>query len=298
MKKNICNRSKLLTICGILLGVASIAVLCVPLLLKTTQAQSKKQYPEPRVRPDISEDAVWDSELGMYISGDYVKNAEGKYELNPDVFISDKEESPEEKWLNSHADSQNEIDLAILYSVELAMEEPPSVFSAISPRSSESILTAMRTLSPSSYPEVWERICTEPAFRPQKIVALEQFLNISFDALGLYDASAQRKWFDAFNDLKSQVSTRSNEPISKADAAQFGNLLLPTLMQKTRDHTLHESELEPMNALIEAINRQFYPDMEQKSFDTIKSASEWFDAHTSTIEAITQIIQSNYEWAE
>ena len=220
------------------------------------------------------------------------------FQWNPDIFACDKIESPEEKWLLSHADSKNEIDLAIMYSVELALKEAPSIYSAISPRSSEAILTAMSTLSPSSYPEVWERICVEPAYRAQKIVALEQFLCVSFDELGLYDSSAQRKWFDSFNVLKQEVFTQSFEQITKAEIAQYGNLLLPVLMQKAQDNTLCESELGILDEMIIDIDRQFYQNIEPASLNSTRAASEWFDTHSATIEAITKIIQSNYEWVE
>lgn len=298
MKKYIQKHSKLLAIFGILLCAFLIVALSVQFVSTIAYAQSKKQYQEPSVRPDIREDAVWDSDLGMYISGDYIKNTEGKYELNPDSFVCDTAESPEEKWWLLHADSKNEIDLAIKYSVELASKEAPTIYSSISPRSSEAILTAMSALSPSCYPEVWERICIEPAYRAQKIVALEQFLGVFFDDLGLYDHLAQRKWFDSFNALRQEISDQSFEQISKADYAQYGNLLLPMLAQKAMDNTLHESELKVLGEMIENMNKQFHPSLENASITSTKAASEWFDAHLSTIEAISEIIQSNYTWVE
>lgn len=299
MKKIFKSKSKVLTLCGIFICSVLTVALSISLFSAITSAQNKEHYPEPDVRPNIREDAVWDSELGMYVSGDYIKKADGTYELKSDIFVSDKATSPEEEWLISHSNSKNEIDMAIMYSLELSSKEPPTLLSAISPRSSDAILTAMSTLSVSSYPEVWERVCLEPAYRAQKIVALEMFLDVSFDDLGLYDSWAQHEWYNSFNKLKNELKDNvSRKQITDKEVEQYGNLLLPLLMQKAKDKTILETELNVLEGLIKNISAQLNTDHNTPSIKTSKDAVDWFDEHMQLVDAIDKIIESNYEWVE
>ena len=298
MKNFVQEHTKLLTVLGIVLCSVLIVSLTFQLISVGAKAQPKAEYPEPAVRPDIREDAVWDSELGMYVSSDFKKEEAEKLKKDPDGLNSDSVESPEEIWLKNHADSQNEIDLCIKRSVELASEAEPSLFSSASPRASEAILTAMSALSPASYPEVWERLCKEPVFRPQKLVALEQFLSIEFRDLGLYDALAQRLWFDSFNALRKDVSGLSSDAITKEDLAKYGNLLLPALSKKAADQTLQASELGVLNELIANMNHRFHQNMEPVSLASKEAAADWFKAHKDTVDAIEKILQNDFTWAE
>jgi hypothetical protein len=295
MKNIFNNKSKAFYLCAILLCMIITIALTGNLLSTMTSAQVNQYYPEPSIRPQIREDAVWDTALGMYISGDYIKGTDGKYQLNPDIFFSGKIVSPEEQWLLSHSSSNNEIDMAIIYSIELISKEEPNIYSAISPRSSGSIITAMKNLSVSSYPEIWERVCLEPAYRAQKIIALEMFLNISFDDLGLYDSWAQRVWYESFNELKNNIS---NSQITAKEAKQYGNLLLPMLSQKAHNATIVEAELNIFKELISDLSTQFNYNLGNLSIESSKDALEWTSEHTIVVDAIEKIIESNYEWKE
>lgn len=297
MKKFFLNHSKITILIGILISTILVVTLSFQ-IFPMVHALEKNFYPEPDVRPNITENATWDSELGMYVSNDYKKNSSGNYELNADIFINDKDISIEEQWLLNHADSKDEIDMAIIYSVESAMKEAPTIFSAISPRNSDSILTAMSTLPVSSYPEVWKRLCTEPAYRSQKIVALENFLCLSFADLGLYDPWAQREWYNTFNELKKDLINSSFDIVSQAEIEKYGYLLLPILMEKTKSDKLSESELKLFTELVHE-NEEWVRMKNVSSIGSLEDIIKWYDMGGKDImDSVIQILNNDYVWVE
>lgn len=300
MKKFFSRRRTLLLSCGIAACLVCIAFLGASLAVTISAAQKgKENYPEPVERPDIRADAYWDSELGMYVSGDYRKNADGSYVLNRDNAdrLSDAvTESPEQKWLKEHEGSENEIDRAILASVARAMNEPPTLLSSFSPRDSDAIRASMSGLSVSSYPELWERICTEPAYRAQKIVAMENFLNISFDDLGLYDAVAQKQWYDSFMELKAELATKTSA-VTAQEAEKYGNLLLPMLARKADTATLSDEEQAVLASLTDGIaGKGFSASDFQGVLHAENGVSVEAIGSTELIAVIDEILSQNWEW--
>lgn len=297
MKKFFLKHSKTTILCGFLICAILVVTLSCQ-LFPVAHALEKIFYPEPDVRPNITENATWDSELGMYVSNYYKKNASGKYELNTDVFFNDKDISSEEQWLLNHADSKDEIDMAIIYSVELAMKEPPTIFSAISPRNSDAILTAMGTLPVSSYPEVWKRLCAEPAYRAQKIVALENFLCICFADLGLYDPWAQREWYNSLIELKKDLINSSFDIVSETEIEKYGYLLLPILMEKTQSNKLSEGELKLFAKLIHE-NEKWVRMNNVSNIGSLEDVIKWFDIDGKDImDSVVEILNNDYTWVE
>lgn len=258
----------------------------------------KATIPEPETRPEgLRADAYWDSELGMYISGDFEKNAEGVYELKKEYLYSNMSEDvgridPNERWLTTEYNDQNPIDRAIMLSVELGKEEQPNMFlSAVSPQSSEAIIKAMKTIPIEYYPELWERCCTEVAFRAQKLTAMEQFLGISLH-VGLYDLWAQD------NIWKNEFLTRKNNlpenELTEAAFETYGNLLLPTLREKLENETLSFAEWDLLKGMISKLNNQFGFSEETPASE--QEAKKWMENHNNLIDAIRIIIDSNYSW--
>ena len=229
-----------------------------------TLARSANYYPEPDTRPDIRSDAVWDSELGMYVSQDLVKNADGEYEINPDVFIDDDCYDPEGEWNIAHMDSMDEVDRAIALSVQLSilhMNDTPEkrLSSCPDAMSDEDILFAMRRIPVEFYPQIWERICLERAYRPQKIVALLKFTGIT-TRWGLYDQWAQKQWYMEFNLLRSEIKELRNTHITEEDEEKYGNMLLPILFIKTQKTNLSADEIVILENRINNVEAWLYPE--------------------------------------
>lgn len=294
MKKFFSRRRTLLLSCGIAACLVCIAFLCASLAVTISAAQKGKENdPEPAERPDIRAGAYWDSELGMYVDRDGrggsvpVLTEEG-----PGLLSDGGIESPEEAWLKEHSGSQNAVDRAILASVEAARREPPSLLSSVSARDSIAIRESMSALSVSDYPEVWERLCTEPVYRAQKIVALENFLNLSFDELGLYDAAAQRMWYDSFVELKSELSALS--VVSRQDVEKFGRLLLPVLADRAEKGTLSGTEQAALLSLLDGEEADAAFSVQQSlSREDIAARME---NNAERISVIREILSQNWEW--
>ena len=225
MKEKLSHLKSSGLILGIVAGILCIAFLSVSLISMLSSAG--KGIAEPESRPDIPADAYWDSNLGMYVREGYRNGSLEIYRLDQkpaDAMVGEPLESPEAKWLREHADSEDVIDLAILRSVEGLIAEPASLLSSMSPRDSSAILDAVSALSASDYPELWRRICEEPVFRAQKIVAMERFLGLSFDELGLYDPDAQKMWYAA--QIRTDVGFADKRPgcrtVRRSSASGFG----------------------------------------------------------------------------
>lgn len=254
----------------------------------------KETFPEPEVRPaQLREDAYWDAELGMYISGDFIKNENGEYKLKTEAVINGDTTDYNAIWLSQSCNLEDPIDQAILLSIEMnnKEQEQPSYFSSITPQQSTAILQAMKTIPIECYPELWRRCCEEIAFRAQKLTAMEQFLGISLN-YGLYDLWAQdHLWAKDFVALKNNVPDHA---FTQEDREKYGNLLLPSLRERLFSGSLTEEEWILLRELIEQASSQF--EFRKGDLSTEKNAKEWMEDHKSLINAIQDIIESDYCW--
>jgi hypothetical protein len=245
-------------------------------------------FAEPEKRPDISKNAIWDSELGMYTNGDYEKDSNGNLILKEeaaDEIGSEDPASPEQQWISQHNDSKDPIDLAIMKSIRLASEKKPSILSSIQVSDSEEIQEAIGDLTLDQLPELWRRACEEPAFRPLKLAAIEKLLGISFD-LGLYDKNSQNSWYHNFNALKKELYQGTYQ--YHKDYSKYGLLALPVLtegieggkndsLQITKDILINNDIVSP-------------------SSDT--ELQEWIEVNISYVNDISTVIDTDYEWVE
>ena len=276
MKKHI--RNIFLLIGSVVLNL----VLCLTLMFSVMDIVSASQiyYPEPDVRPNVPADAVWDAELGMYVRVE--NNTTGDGALGAD------EPSPEDRWLTEHQNSTDEIDQAIMRSIALSQNSNSNKFlSSVSPRDSVAIQESMSGLSAECYPELWRQACEEPAFRAQKLIALEMFLGISFDDLGLYDATAQKIWYESFLNRRAQLQTVMT--VSESDVSKYGNLLLPMFSDKAEKGTLSNDEKAVFLSSFASGNEAVSLDL---SMDVMRVVREQEDK----IQAINQILNETYEW--
>ena len=202
--------------------------------------------------------------------------------------------SPEAQWVEAHRDSDDPIDRAILASVTAAAQEPASLHSALDPRTSDPIRTAMQTLPVSAYPALWERACREPAYRPQKLTALEGFLAVPLNDLGLYDALAQRLWYERFTALKNDLP---HGEMTAEDPARYGNLLLPLLADRLRGGFLTDAEEGIFRALVQGLGDNGYIPAEATAPVPDRAALlDWTDRNAPLLDAIRAIIEAEYEW--
>lgn len=287
-------------------GIFAAFLLSAVFFYASASEREKLYYSEPDVRPSVPEDAVWDSELGMYISGDFTKDDSGKYVVREEKFYSDQEDSvsPEQAWRSSHNKSTNEIDMAIWQSINTKETDPSLLlWSSISPRDYKSVMDAMHTLHVSSLPELWERVCTEPAYRPLKLVALEEMMNLPLD-YGLYDSMAQKMWYDTFLERKNSIPA---ENISMKDVEIYGNLLLPILAEKLKSDTITKDEMSVfVKTIQEASNTGFVQTLEfEEKADgqnileaqvSKKKLSGWVSQNEELIHAINEVINSSWQW--
>ena len=221
----------------------------------------------------------------------FLTDPKGKAQESADVDESISESESQPEGTEDPVTSEDPIDQAILLSLKLIQENPDNpLLSAVTPQRSEAILTAMRTIPIEVYPEVWERCCTEVAYRAQKLAGMEQFLNISME-YGLYDPWAQEQWYLRFTEMKASLPAGE---VTGADQLRYGNLLLPLLEERLRGGSLREGEWTVLQALILEASEQF--DFPEKSATTQKEALNWFEAHKNLTNAIRQIIANDYVW--
>ena len=297
MKEKLSHLKSSGLVLGIVAGILCIAFLSVSLISMLSSAG--KGIAEPKSRPDIPADAYWDSNLGMYVREGYQNGSLEIYRLDQkpaDAMVGESLESPEAKWLREHEDSEDVIDLAILRSVEGLIAEPASLLSSMSPRDSSAILDAVSALSASDYPELWRRICEEPVFRAQKIVAMERFLGLSFDELGLYDPDAQKMWYEAFMQRKSELL--SDSQISVRDVERYGALLLPVLAQKSGG-TLSEGEAAALVSLMDlTVQNGWFDETSARGDISFAASGKWTAETQAYISAVEEILASDYEWVD
>lgn len=276
-------------------------LLLVMILIPIAASAQKVFYPEPKIRPDIPETAIWDSSLGMYISDDYIKDSHGGYVLNEEkmnAFDPENVFSPEEAWLSTHYDSSDPIDMAIFRSVELIMQEPPTLLSSIDARDSVSIRKAIEKLDYSLLPKLWERTCEEPAFRAQKLVAMENLLSLQID-VGLYDKNAQKQWFDTFNFLRKELLNNTTS-IDGNSFRKYGVLILPILVDDYQRNSTGQNILHQIIPKIagNTIYGEDFDDTSLTEADTKKKVDQWLLDNYATIKAISSVLYSDYLWVE
>lgn len=277
-----------------------LALLTQSLITNVIQAEQKQQYDEPDVRPDIRDDAVWDSYLGMYVSPDLTKDENGEYAINNEVFIDLGEIDFGDEWLKEHSDSDNIIDKAILLSREYCSEYYESnplagLYSSQDPHIDECILKAMRMVPVEDYPELWRRVCEERAFRYQKMLFLEKVIGIDLK-LGFADQWAQHRWYELFTELKSNIKNLSGI-ITEDQVDQYGTLLLPNLQNKVKNECADEKEIAVMNAIVQKLNEWASPEKGPEKIETYEDMARWFDKNANIVDSIRAIISDDYPWA-
>ena len=288
----------LLTVAGSMLIYASAEKNNGSMETSSSQAQiitteTMGMFPEPESRPEgLREDAYWDSELGMYINGNYTKSENGNFILKSNNSNTEQAVDYNTSWFVEVYDPNNPIDQAIILSIKLSNSElEESFLSSVTPQSSSGIRQAMNTIPIEFYPELWERCCTEVAFRAQKLTGIEQFLDIALH-YGLYDLWAQDNlWKPDFLERKNGVPERE---LTKADYERYGNLLLPGLRDKLRKGFLTEGEWSLLKEMIANINQQFA--FQEAAPSSEQEALEWMEKHHDLTTAIQRTIESDYEW--
>ena len=274
---------------GLFLKISLCLVLIAALsfnIVHMVQAKKSVPFDEPEVRPDIRADATWDGELGLYVSSEIVKNEEGEYVIAPEILDAEERPDYEAEWLATHTDSEDPVDKAILYSLDLIAKEPVNpLSSAIVPQLSDAIVTAAKTIPVEKLPELWEKCCEEPAYRAQKLTAMEVFTGLSFK-LGLYDPWAQEQWFIRFSNLVKKLPLGE---ITKKDADTYSNLLLPLLADKFEAGTISEDELVILEELVKGINTAF-------DLDETSDIGNWLKVNASWTEALRSLPGTEFSW--
>ena len=95
------------------------------------------------------------------------------------------------------------------------------------------------------------------------------------------------------------ISLKNNIPeheLTEKDLEQYGNLLLPRFREKLNSASLTEREKVLLQKLAEKVNRQF--DFREALFSTENEAEEWMEKHCALVNAIQEIIESDYHWVK
>lgn len=245
-------------------------------------------FAEPKNRPNINKNAIWDSELGMYISGDFEKDSKSRLiqkEEITDMYDGAVVTSPEQEWIAKHSDSKDPIDLAILKAVSLESQSKPSLLSSIQVENAEGVQEAIKDLTPEQLPELWRRACEEPAFRAFKLEAMEKLLGISFN-VGLYDKNSQKSWYESFRTLKKELKQKAFQ--KETDYTKYGLLALPVLSEAKAD-----SGDDVGKAMKEVLQKQ---GIASSLSDT--ELEGWIDSNSDCINAVSQVIDAEYDWTE
>lgn len=251
------------------------------------------RYAEPENRPDIPESAVWDEELGMYVSDDLVKNDSGEYEINWDKFTTDMKYgtyaggevlSADDYWYENHKDSQEPVDRVILESIELLGKMPANTGTSSFPEdpfNNTVITSSMKKLDYTSIPELWKRICTEPGCRIQKIVGLELLLSIRIQN-NLCNNDNREGWYHQFLELKKEVSSASLDALT---VENYGYLAVPVLVDRYENGKSSEAEA----ALLAAVN---------EVTPAVGDAKKWLSENRDFITAVRNVLTTDYAWVD
>ncbi|MBQ7223256.1 MAG: hypothetical protein IJS38_01645 [Erysipelotrichaceae bacterium] len=298
MKTKSFKQKKVKYIIGSLIFLAISALLVIQLALSVT-AFGRKFYPEPEERPNIRKDAVWDSSIGMYVIPELLTNKKGEYNTelieNDNEYIDDYEDNETE----TASKTENSIDRAIISAVKClrsSMQNDPMLmlYSGIDARDVPEIVSAMQQIELKDYSELWRRICIEPDYRVQKIVALEKFIGISL-RWGLFDQWAQEKWIEEFNELRYEVRLIDINKLTVTDAEKYGALILPAMKDKADNLALSETDVSLINFCTEKIESWLYPGKKPSKLMTDKDVSEWFMNNKEIIVTLKSILENDYQ---
>ena len=265
-------------------------------ILTTISIGDQKGIPEPKVRPDVPADAVWDSELGMYISGDYVKDENGNYVLDMEKFTQSDPDviyDPEGEWYNKHKNSDDPIDQAILKSLASDEEGPPLFRSAISPYDYEETVSIMGSLDFKLLPELWKRTCTEPAYRPQKLLAMELLLGEKWE-FGLFDHTAQKLWYEHFTTMQKEIlNTKDPEKLT-----QYGILSLPVLAAEYQDG--EKAAVDSIQRIVNKNEVKSKKDIMLNDTTALDATNldTWLMKNDEKISTLKELLNCSYEWVE
>ena len=264
-------------------------------IIASIYAKEDGRIPEPKIRPDISVNAKWDDKLGMYISDDYIKDENGEYIINIDKFTEHDPDtlfSPEQEWLKKRGDSKDLIDMAILKTVELSSAEPPSlswILSAIGPHDQKFMVDTMSELDICLLPTIWERTCTEVAFRSQKLLAMELLLGIRWD-YGLYDSFAQKLWYECFIETQKEII----EATDVNNITRHGILALPKLVNEYKSG--NRQSIEAIHTVMDSNSTLVY--LNRSDADGKINVDTWIRDNEDIIIVLNEVLLSNHIWAE
>lgn len=278
----------------ILLGAFSLALLAYLGFSIFGKANAARVfYTEPSLRPDINPDAVWDDSLGLYVLKEKELSEEELEQIMEQPYVP----SAEEKWLEAHRNSDDPIDKAILLSLELlkddSLAQPNPALSAIAPSDYEAITIAMKTIPITSLPELYRSICEEPAYRDQKLTAMEMLLNIEL-GWGLFDPYARGLWRADFAELKANIPSGA---VTKAEVEKYGLLLLPNIVKRAESGLISDSELKCFTESLGSHNKAAVKSFDASAFSSADSVKAWAKNNKEIVSAIEKLIKAEYDWA-
>ena len=227
----------------------------------------------------------------MYVSDDLVKNDSGEYEINWDKFNVEAKYgtyaggevlSADDYWYETHKDSQNPIDRVILESIEKLRKRPPNTgVSSIpeDPFNNTAITWSMKKLDYTSIPELWQRICTEPGCRKQKIVGFELLLSIRIEN-NLCNNDNCRVWYQQFLDLRKGALAAPSEELT---VEKYGYLAIAVLADR------YESDKSAETALLAALN---------EAFPGTADAGKWISENGDLITVLQKALTADYDWVD
>lgn len=260
-------------------------VLLTVFLLALPGFAERSFYPEPNVRPDIPDSAVWDDELGMYISDDLVKNDNGEYVLNYEKYTEYNSGEIIDRtadWLRLNADTTNVLDKKIVEAANATSGES-TFYNSYTCRDSEEITEILKTIPVQYLPDLWKSVCEEPGCRPIKLYAMELLLSIEFP-YGISDKHGQKFWYDEFNELRKAVQTES---VQTLDLDYCGALTLPGVVEAYQSSNSNTTE-EELVTVVEKIQ----PQITRATFD----ANAWIEQNAELLEAVKTVLEMDYEW--
>ena len=288
------NTKKSLYILGIFSCLLIIGVLFSSLHAQATNTK-KDLIPEPSVRPNVPQNAIWDSELGLYISGSFEKNSEGEYVPIIKEYDFNIDSTTEEKWLEEKSKSKDPIDLAIIRGMDACKNDAElddmRVLSCIPQRVFDLLGQEMFKIPEEDIFTLWERICTEPEYRFNKIVGLEAWLKISAEVCPTAEWS-QKVWYDDFLALKNNIP----DMISKSNLEKYGLLLLPEISKKAQQKMFSLSDEKLILDFIETL--PFANDSSLKGNSSKDDIRNWLLAHEKLVNSIQKIIENDFSWTE
>lgn len=213
----------------------SILACCVLFLFTISICSaSTVKFPEPKDNNNVPDYAVWDTELGMYISTDVYKDpASGKLfdkKLKPQKYEgTEKFVDPLDTWIQSHKDSTSKVDNALINYYEEHRSKPVnnSLKSFYDPKEDPYLYNIIQ-LGYDYLPELFAKIANdEDSAVACTIMAAIEELTKTKNGLIAYDKDSKKLWTDEFKYKKNKAANISQ--YSSDTIAELGMLAIPYL---------------------------------------------------------------------